>query len=630
MSPHTALRRPTVVHTGALAGAVLLVTGVLGGCTAPWDDTDEVRAAAEQAAAAFSAGTAEEAPLTDLEASAAAYDEVVAGLGTDPSVSVTDAESVDDGGRATLRWSWDLGAGTWQYDAEVDLAQAGDAWQVTWDPALVAPDLEAGDRLVATREAAARGDVLGADDEVLVEPRPVVRVGVSKEGLRPRQAVAAAREVAGLVDVDAAAYAERVRRAGDRAFVEAVVLRAGDLDDAQRDRLDAVEGALLVTDTLPLAPSRDFAAALLGSVGEATAEIVEESDGRVRAGDEVGVSGLQRRYDEQLAGTAGVTVERVPEEGEAERLWAVEPVAGTPLRTSLDRGLQARAQQVLADVGPASGLVALRPSTGEVLAAASGPGSEGYNTATFGQYAPGSTFKVVSSLALLRDGLTPQSTVPCPATTSVDGRTFENYDDYPASGIGEITLETAVANSCNTAFISQAERLGDDDLAQAAAALGVGVDQEVGYPAYFGQVPPAETATGAAADMIGQGTVLASPLAMATVVASVAAGETVLPRLLPEVEVTPTRPEQPLTAPEARGLQRMLAAVVERGSGTALQGLATYAKTGTAEYGEEQPPQTHAWMIAARDDLAVAVFVETGDSGSATAGPLLRGFLAAP
>ncbi len=619
MPRHSSLGIPT--------GAVLLVLSAMSGCAAPWDDTDEVRSAAERAASAFTEGTPDEAPLTDRDASVAAYEEVVRGLGTDPQVSVTEAESVDGGGRATLRWSWDLGADTWEYDAEVALAQAGDTWQVRWDPALVAPDLAPGDRLVATRVAADRGEVLGAGGDVLVEPRPVVRVGVSKEGLRPRQAVAAARAVAGLLEVDAAAYARRVRDAGERAFVEAVVLREADLAPALRGRLEAVEGALLVDDTLPLAPSRDFAAALLGSVGEATAEIVEESDGRVRAGDEVGVSGLQRRYDEQLAGTPGVTVERVPEEGEPERVWEVEPVAGTPLRTSLDRGLQARAQQVLADVGPASGLVALRPGTGEVLAAASGPGSEGYNTATFGQYAPGSTFKVVSSLALLRDGLTPQSVLPCPTTTSVDGRVFENYDDYPASGLGEVTLETAVANSCNTAFISQAERLGDDALAQAAASLGLGVDQAVGFPAYFGQVPPAETDTGAAADMIGQGTVLASPLAMATVVASVAAGETVLPRLLPEVEVTPTEPEQPLTAQEARQLQRMLAAVVERGSGTSLQGLATYAKTGTAEYGEEQPPQTHAWMVAARDDLAVAVFVETGDSGSGTAGPLLRDFL---
>ena len=132
----------------------------------------------------------------------------------------------------------------------------------------------------------------------------------------------------------------------------------------------------------------------------------------------------------------------------------------------------------------------MRPSTGDILAAANGPGTDGYNMATFGQFAPGSTFKSVSSLALLRDGLTPSSTVPCTDRIVVDGKAFENYDDYPAGGLGRIPLRTAVANSCNTAFISQAGKLSDDALADAAASLGMGVDHDLGFPAYFGSVEP--------------------------------------------------------------------------------------------------------------------------------------------
>ena len=96
--------------------------------------------------------------------------------------------------------------------------------------------------------------------------------------------------------------------------------------------------------------------------------------------------------------------------------------------------LQQKAEQVLAGTGPVSALVAIRPSSGDILAAANGPGNDGLNAATFGQYAPGSTFKVVSSLALLRAGLAPETPVACDATTVVDGKTFKNYDDYPASG----------------------------------------------------------------------------------------------------------------------------------------------------------------------------------------------------
>ena len=145
--------------------------------------------------------------------------------------------------------------------------------------------------------------------------------------------------------------------------------------------------------------------------------------------------------------------------------------------------------------------------------------------ATFGQFAPGSTFKSVSSLALLRDGLTPASTVPCTDRIVVDGKAFENYDDYPASGLGRIPLRTAVANSCNTAFISQAGKLSDDALADAAASLGMGIDHDLGFPAYFGSVEPPASETEAAADMIGQGKVLASPMVMATVIASIQSGQ---------------------------------------------------------------------------------------------------------
>jgi cell division protein FtsI/penicillin-binding protein 2 len=152
------------------------------------------------------------------------------------------------------------------------------------------------------------------------------------------------------------------------------------------------------------------------------------------------------------------------------------------LKLTLNQRLQTKAQQLLNRYGPASALVAIRPSTGEILAAASGPGSAGYNTATFGQYAPGSTFKVVSSLALLRSGLTPTSKLTCPATTVVNGKQFKNYSDYPSNHFGAIALREAVAYSCNTAFVTARGRIKGTALADAAAALGFGVDHDMGCP----------------------------------------------------------------------------------------------------------------------------------------------------
>ena len=443
-----------------------------------------------------------------------------------------------------------------------------------------------------------------------------------------------ARRIARILDVDPASYVERAEAMGPEAFVEALVLREDDALEVLPS-FRKVPGALAVRDTLALAPTREFAAALLGRVGPATAEIVEESDGRIVAGDEVGLSGLQARYDEQLRGVPGAAVVARDDEDVLTTLFEAPATDGADLVTTLDPALQQKAEQVLTSLGedgPAGALVAIRPSDGAILATANGAGAAGADLADTGQYAPGSTFKVVSSLALLRNGLAVDDVVSCPATTVVDGRSFKNYDDYPSSALGDISFVQAIAQSCNTALIGNADRLAPGDLGAAAQALGLGTDHDLGFPVYFGQVPPPETETGAAADMIGQGTVLASPFAMATVAASVAAGRTVLPVLLPEHEVQQTEPAVPLTPQEAGTLRGLMRAVVTTGSGRFLLDVPGEigAKTGTAEYGEPDASgslPTHAWMIATRGDLAVAVFVETGVSGSQTAGPVLEAFL---
>ena len=262
---------------------------------------------------------------------------------------------------------------------------------------------------------------------------------------------------------------------------------------------------------------------------------------------------------------------------------------------------------------------------------ASGPGSKGYNTATFGRYAPGSTFKVVSALALLRAGVTPTDPGVLPAD---DGGRRQDASRTTTTtrppGSARSASRTPLANSCNTAFIGQRDKLGPTSLAEAAAALGLGVDHDTGFPTFFGEVGTPGSETQAAASMIGQGVVLASPMAMATVVASVVKGSAVLPRLLPDHETKQTGARQAADRGRGRQLRAMMRAVVERGSGSVLAdvpGGPVIAKTGTAEFGDKPPLPTHAWMIAGRGDLAVAVFVERGESGSRTAGPVLEQFL---
>lgn len=547
------------------------------------------------------------------------------------TVEAREVTTEDDTASATLVWTWQLDGAEWAYETPVEATRRDEGWEVSWTPALVAPDLAEGEALAVGSLSPERGQVLGAGDVTIVGPRPVVRLGLDKTQAESVQWRASARAIARQLDVGVGDYVARVEAAGEKAFVEALVLRAEDAATTLTPAYADIPGAVRLEDEVPLAPTREFAAPLLGVVGDATAEVVEASDGAIVPGDVVGLSGLQARYDEQLRGTPGVRVSATG--GETDRtLFEQAPTAGQPLRLTLDPALQQKAEQVLAGTTPVSALVAIRPSSGDVLAAANGPGNDGLNAATFGQYAPGSTFKVVSSLALLRAGLTPESPVACDATTVVDGKTFKNYDDYPASGIGRITLRRAVANSCNTAFISERDRLDDGALAEAAGSLGLGIDRDLGFPAYFGQVPPPEGETEKAANLIGQGKVLASPMAMAAVAASVRAGTTVTPRLVLDHEVPAAAEPTPLTPQEAEQLRGLMRAVVTEGSGSFLADLPgeVGAKTGTAEYGSPDAAgtlPTHTWMIATQGDLAVAVFVETGVSGSQTAGPLLERFL---
>lgn len=619
------LRRP-LLRRPALAGVLLLLPLTACRSGEPPDATFDDLASA--LAARELAGVAVDDPAAGEQLAA-----IWAAVPEDQQVAV-DAGAVttqDDTATATLDWTWTLDGTEWTYETPVEATRVDDAWQVAWTPAIVAPDLAPGESLVLSGLPASRGEVLGAGDSTIVGPRPVVRLGLDKTQARPDQWTSSARAIARALDLGVSDYVAQVGAAGEKAFVEALVLRAEDAATTLTPAYADIPGAARFEDEVPLAPTREFAAPLLGVVGDATAEAVEASGGAIAAGDVVGLSGLQARYDEQLRGTPGLRVSATG--GEADRtLFEQAPVPGQPLRLTLDPALQQKAEQALAGTGPVSALVAIRPSSGDILAAANGPGNDGLNAATFGQYAPGSTFKVVSSLALLRAGIGPDSPVACDATTVVDGKTFKNYDDYPASGIGRITLRQAVANSCNTAFISQRDRLDDTALTAAAGSLGLGIDRDLGFPAYFGQVPTPQGETEKAADLIGQGTVLASPMAMATVAASVSAGTTVTPRLVLDHEVPAAAGPTPLTAAEAAQLRGLMRAVVTEGSGGFLAGLPgeVGAKTGTAEYGSPDGSgalPTHTWMIATQGDLAVAVFVETGVSGSQTAGPLLEQFL---
>ncbi|GAB2980802.1 penicillin-binding transpeptidase domain-containing protein [Nocardioides montaniterrae] len=607
-----------------------------GSGAAPGTTTADALAAALSSAAVPQAAAFADVPFDGTTAAAVAkdYATVVDGMdGIEPSVSVASVDDGPHGKQATLQWSWAVvdGQQPWSYTSTVRLVQDGSRWAARWARSDVAPKLGPGDVLNALTLPARRGAILGAHGKALVQDRPVEHIGIDRSRVPVAQAVTSARALAGLVGIDAPAYVKAVRAAGAKAFVEAITYRKGEVPGPVSHA--SLPGLLTVAGSLPLAPTKEFAAPILGRVGSVTADQIK-ADPSLKVGDQAGLSGLQARYDKDLRGTAGrqVRIETPGTTAPPRTVFQVGAKPGKPLRLSLDQRLQEKAESLLAGVRPGSALVAIRPSDGAILAAANGPGDGGQDLATYGRFAPGSTFKIVSSLALLRAGLTPRSSVSCPATTSVDGKGFKNDRDFPPGSIGTISLSQALAQSCNTAFIGQRSKVTDGALAAAAATLGIGVDHDAGFPAYFGQVPAPASETEAAADLIGQGKILASPMAVATEMASVVAGHTVVPHLLDSVRPKAPSDAKPLTAAEATQLRAMLRDVVETGTGRGLlevPGPPVIAKTGTAEFEAGSGTGTHAWMVAGQGDLAVAVFVDVGITGAQTAGPILRDFLTA-
>ncbi|GAB3524339.1 penicillin-binding transpeptidase domain-containing protein [Arthrobacter monumenti] len=597
-----------------------------------------------------------------------------------PEVTVAGVEineENDDAATAELKYTWDIeGPKDWSYTSNAEMTRGEEGqWLVSWAPDVVVPELKPGETLAMRSTPGERAQILGAGGEVLVTDRPVIRIGIDKSRIGAGQLADSAAAIANLVGVDAGSYVSLVESAGEAAFVEALTIR----DDADRTitdgEIDAIEGARGIEDTMSLAPTREFARPVLGTVGPATAELIEASDGALEAGDVTGLSGLQQIHDEQLSGKPGITVlvqpatepsgEQVSGEGaeaapaQPRTLFETQPRPGDPLKTTLNRELQALAEDVLTAEESASAIVAIQPSTGEILTTATGPGSNGLATGMLGQYPPGSTFKVATSLGLIRQGMTPQSTVSCTENVTVDGAQYSNAPTYPQSALGQIPLKQAIEHSCNTAFLAESDTLPQGELADAAAALGIGVETELGFPAFLGNVPTEAEGTAHAASMIGQGQVLVSPLALATMGASVGEGDRVTPKLLasgPGADAGPdsgsestggtgggasASPEEgsaeaatdvkPVTEEEAAMLRDMMRAVVTEGGASMLldiPGEPVIAKTGTAEFGTETPPRTHAWMVAVQGDLAVAVFVEEGEYGSTSGGPLMEAFLA--
>jgi cell division protein FtsI/penicillin-binding protein 2 len=338
------------------------------------------------------------------------------------------------------------------------------------------------------------------------------------------------------------------------------------------------------------------------------------------------VEGLRETYGPRLTGRASAKIVLT----EGDKVISTEKTAGSepgkPLTTTIDLRVHRAGAAALEGVAKPASLVALRPSTGEILAAVNKPG--GFNRALLGKYPPGSTFKVVTASALVADGVAAGQRVNCPAEQTIGGFPFHNAEFHD---FGMISFRDAFAHSCNTTFGAMSvDRLGGDRLAEVSSSFGFGAPITPGVPAVRAEFPAPRDQTDLASAAIGQGRVLASPLNMATVAAAVADGSWRPPRLVARDLLPAGAAARPLEPAVVRALRTLMPAVVTEGTAHAVAfPPGTAGKTGTAEYGSGKEPPAHSWFIGYQGDLAFAVIVEGGGAGASAAAPIAARFLAA-
>jgi hypothetical protein len=340
---------------------------------------------------------------------------------------------------------------------------------------------------------------------------------------------------------------------------------------------------------------------------------------------------LRERYGASAGGSPSVDLairHQDPNTPDTTLLTVSQGKAGT-VRTTLSASAQEAAEKAVEQYEESS-LVALRPSTGEVLAVANHR-SDGFNAAFQGRLAPGSTMKIVTAAMLIEQGVTSAGgAAPCTETAMWQGQTFRNITGLTPNE--NATLSDSFARSCNTAFIKLIDEVEDDTLTQVAEdRFGLGRDDwKTGIVSFDGSVPPSG-GPDRAANAIGQGQVQLSPLNVASITATAKTGTFRQPYLVsPEADDRELATARGLAPAVAQQLRQMMRLTATQGSGrAAMAGLGPDigAKTGSAEVDGQELP--NSWFTGYRGDVAAAAVAQQGGRGGEAAGPMVAAVLRA-
>jgi penicillin-binding protein 2 len=336
----------------------------------------------------------------------------------------------------------------------------------------------------------------------------------------------------------------------EQAFIEAHHNELPELDTIRADRR--------------LYPRNGFLAHLIGYVGEVSEDMLNQPQFELyNQGDVVGISGVERQYNNALMGKNGARREVVNSHGrELGVLGETDAIPGKPLKLTVDIDLQIAAEEALADKNGA--IVAMDPRTGEILAMVSRPTFDPndfavkvsrdewnklltdpdkplLNKAIQAQLAPGSTFKIIMATAGWQEGIAQDLHVDCHGSAEFYGRRF---GCWVKGGHGPVDLEKAIYQSCDVFFYTLANKLGIDRIAKYATMLGLGEKTGIDLPNEVSGVMPSEEwkiknfkqkwfAGETISVGIGQGAVAITPVQLTRAIAAISMdGKMVVPHVV--------------------------------------------------------------------------------------------------
>jgi penicillin-binding protein 2 len=454
--------------------------------------------------------------------------------------------------------------------------------------------------------------------------------------------------------------------------------------EAHRNELPELE---TIDEQRRLYPKDGFAAHMIGYVGEVSEEMLNDPRYAFYSpGDVVGRSGVEQTYDAILRGVDGSRDVIVNSHGkEVGQLGQELAVPGKDLRLTIDLDVQMAAEKALE--GKTGAIVALDPHTGEILALVSRPTfdpnqfsvrlSRSYwsqlindpdhpllNKAIQAQLAPGSTFKVIMTLAGLQEGVAEDMRVTCNGAADFYGRTFKCDSRH-----GTLDISQALAKSCDIFYYTLANRLGIDTIARYASMVGIGQKTGVDLPdEASGTMPSTQWklknyhekwyAGETISVGIGQGAVAVTPLQLARAIGGIASGGVLhRPHLVFPDELTPDELSQvqenspgsgdrtiPMTPENWQIITDAMAQTTVSGTAAAshLEGIDFTGKTGTAQVVNHSAGATslgsgseraNAWFVGMaprrNPDIIVAVLYEHGGWGGVASAPLAARVIAA-